>query len=113
MSKASQRETDDRRGEAEDIQEAPTGQVNDDSYTTSGGRGGNTDSVPVVNDNTAVEDPIATDTADSDKQLERDEEEAIDKDNIIKDRLRDNKPKPGALREPSDSELGLAEEEMN
>lgn len=42
----------------------------------------------------------------------RDEIEAIDEDNIIKSRLRDNKPKKGALREPDDRELGLVEDEM-
>ncbi|KAJ8126685.1 hypothetical protein O1611_g6952 [Lasiodiplodia mahajangana] len=109
MSKSSWRDTDDRRGQPEDIQEAPTGQVNDDSYTTTKG---NTESVPVVSDEAAIRDPVRPSAADSDKQLERDDQDAIDKQNVLKDRLRGNKPKPGELREPEDSELGLADEEM-
>ncbi|KAI1347443.1 hypothetical protein F5Y01DRAFT_295124 [Xylaria sp. FL0043] len=108
MSKSSWRETDDRSGEPEDIREAPTGQVNDDSYTT---ENKNTESVPVVSDEAAIEDPVRPEQADTNEQLDRDDREAIDESNILKDRLRGNEPKKGALREPSDEEMGLAEDE--
>ncbi|KAI1300594.1 hypothetical protein F5Y03DRAFT_397071 [Xylaria venustula] len=107
MSKSSWSETDDRRGVPEDIREAPTGQVNDDSYVT---EGRNAQPVPVVGDEASIEDPVRPEKADSDEQLSIDEEEAIDKKNIVKDRLRGNEPKKGAMREPSDAEMGLTEE---
>ncbi|KAI0431895.1 hypothetical protein F5Y09DRAFT_354423 [Xylaria sp. FL1042] len=108
MSKSSWRETDDRRGEPEDIREAPTGQLNDDSYAT---QNKNAESVPVVSDEASIEDPVRPGQADSNAQLDRDEREAINKTNIVESRLRGNEPRKGALREPSDSELGLAEDE--
>ena len=65
------------------------------------------ESVPVVGDNAKVEDPIDATGADSDRQLERDEKEAIDPSNIVKGSR--SKPAPGSLREPSDEDLGLTE----
>ncbi|KAI1199097.1 hypothetical protein F5X97DRAFT_342045 [Nemania serpens] len=109
MSKSSRSETADRRTEPEDIREAPTGQVNDSSYVSAKSDAA---SVPVVSDEAAIEEHFKPGEADSDQQLRRDEIEAIDEDNIIKSRLRDNKPKKGALREPDDRELGLVEDEM-
>jgi hypothetical protein len=44
--------------------EAPPGQVNDPSYKTRG-----TESVPVVDDDAPVEDPMKMGQADSDQQL--------------------------------------------
>lgn len=66
MSKNFRNETDDRRTEPEDIQEAPTGQVNDNSYLSA--KGDNA-SVPVVSDEADIEDPIEAGEADSDQQL--------------------------------------------
>ncbi|PCD25911.1 hypothetical protein AU210_012345 [Fusarium oxysporum f. sp. radicis-cucumerinum] len=47
-------------------------------------------------------------TADTDKQLDQDEEEAIDKSNIIKNRTRHAQPQ-GSYEESSDEKLGLTE----
>ncbi|KAI0970655.1 hypothetical protein F4678DRAFT_462356 [Xylaria arbuscula] len=107
MSKSSWSETDDRHGVPEDIREAPPGQVSDDSYVT---KGRNAEPVPVVGDEASIEDPVRPEKADSDEQLNIDEKEAIDKRNILKDRLRGNEPKKGGMREPSDREMGLTEE---
>lgn len=63
MSKTGHRYTDDKEG-ANLPNEAPTGIVDDASYKTKGN-----ESVPVVDDNAPVEDPINARTADSDKQL--------------------------------------------
>ncbi|KAI1114748.1 hypothetical protein F5Y14DRAFT_450828 [Nemania sp. NC0429] len=100
--------TDGRQIEPEDIREAPTGQFDDDSYVSAKS---DTASVPVVSDKAEVEDPVQPGQADSDQQLQRDEQEAIDKNNILDSRLRGNKPKKGAMREPDDRELGLVEDE--
>jgi hypothetical protein len=67
MSKSSYRETDDRRGEPEDIPEAPTGQVNDDSYVTEGSN--KREPIDVVSDEADIEDPVRPEDADSDQQL--------------------------------------------
>ncbi|KAJ3577144.1 hypothetical protein NPX13_g3418 [Xylaria arbuscula] len=107
MSKYSYSETDERRGQPEDIREAPTGEFNDNSYATER----QAEAVPVVGDEASIEDPIQPEEADSDQQLARDENDAIDKSNIVNDRLRSDKPPKGALREPADEEIGLAEDE--
>ncbi|KAI1373474.1 hypothetical protein F4677DRAFT_216481 [Hypoxylon crocopeplum] len=84
--------------------DAPEGQVSDESYAT----GKDDASIPVVKDDDAVEDPISLKEADSDKQLQRDEGEAIDKNNVLKERTRGEKPR-GSYEEPSDEDLGLIE----
>ncbi|EAA26855.1 hypothetical protein GE21DRAFT_5148 [Neurospora crassa] len=81
--------------------EAPSGQVNDPSYKTKG-----TEAVPVIDDNAPVEDGLLPEEADSDRQLAKDDTEAIDESNIIEEKTRHAKPK-GTYREPSDEELGL------
>ncbi|TDZ41470.1 hypothetical protein CTRI78_v009584 [Colletotrichum trifolii] len=85
--------------------DAPEGQVYDDSYASRSGQ----DSVPVIKDDAQVEDPVDPATADSDKQLERDEKEAIDKSNINKETTRHAKPANGTYQGPSDADLGLTQ----
>ncbi|KAK0738663.1 hypothetical protein B0T18DRAFT_422538 [Schizothecium vesticola] len=106
MSKTAHPYADDKPG-AELPEDAPTGQVNDPSYKTSGD-----ETVPVVDDDAPVEDPVGgLGDADSDKQLERDEKEAIDPGNIIKDKSRIGKPGRtlGRYTEPGDEDFGLIE----
>ncbi|KAI0442159.1 hypothetical protein F4803DRAFT_386839 [Xylaria telfairii] len=106
MSKYSNYQVDDRRGNPGDIPEAPTGEFNDDSYVKRRGDGGPID---VVKDDAKIEDPVPSQGADSDQQLAQDEKEAIDNKNVIGSRLRGNEPKPGAMAEPSDEDMGLIE----
>ncbi|KAK4202094.1 hypothetical protein QBC40DRAFT_252369 [Triangularia verruculosa] len=88
MSKFGRAYTDDKEG-SQIPQEAPDGVVADPSYKTDGNQ-----PVPVIDDNESVENPIKLGSADSDKQLEQDDKEAIDKSNIIKERTR-HATKPG------------------
>lgn len=62
-SQAAPYQQDTKEG-AELPREAPPGQVNDPSYKTSG-----TESVPVIDDDAQVEDPMKAEEADSDRQL--------------------------------------------
>jgi len=99
---------------------APEGIVQDDSYTTD-----DNDVIPVVSDNAEVEEGYKSGQADTDTQLgkhhlaitimdwihdshklsERDEADAINESNIIKERTRHARPQ-GTYKEPSD-EQGL------
>ncbi|CCF35743.1 hypothetical protein CH063_07462 [Colletotrichum higginsianum] len=79
---------------------APTGEVSDNEYVS---RQGDRQPIDVVSDETKVEDPTDPETADSDAQLERDDKEAIDKSNIVKERTRGAQP-AGEYREPGDTE---------
>jgi len=85
-------------------EEAPTGELDDSSYVSKDQK-----VAPVVPDDAPVEDAYDDNTADTDAQLERDEKDAIDKDNIIKDRTRHAKP-VDTYREPGDTE-GLEQAE--
>ncbi|CZT15734.1 uncharacterized protein RCC_01568 [Ramularia collo-cygni] len=67
-------------------------------------RTGQKDIVPVQSDDAGVEDPIDAETADSDAQLERDEEQAIDSSNIIEERTRGAAKSDGTYTEPGDEE---------
>ncbi|KAE9376280.1 hypothetical protein N431DRAFT_367267, partial [Stipitochalara longipes BDJ] len=81
--------------------DAPTGDAQDNDYVS---RPGQKDGpIPVQSDNTAIEDPIDGAMADSDEQLARDDNEAIDESNIIDGRTRGAKPS-GGYREPGDEE---------
>ncbi|KAL0938583.1 uncharacterized protein CTRU02_205193 [Colletotrichum truncatum] len=84
--------------------DAPQGQVYDDSYTTT-----KSEAVPVTKDDADIEDPVDPATADSDKQLDRDEREAIDKSNVVKEKTRHAKPANGTYQEPNDDDLGLTQ----
>ncbi|RDA82819.1 hypothetical protein CP532_6096 [Ophiocordyceps camponoti-leonardi (nom. inval.)] len=66
-------------------------------------RQGDKSEIPVQADDARVEDPIDEDTADTDAQLARDEKDAIDTSNIIKEKTRHAAPK-GGYREPGDEE---------
>ncbi|KAI0204968.1 hypothetical protein F4808DRAFT_412785 [Astrocystis sublimbata] len=90
------------------VNEAPTGSVQDDSYVK---RQGDNAAIDVVKDDADIEDPVSAENADSDQQLDKDDKDAIDSSNIIKSRLRGNEPKEGAMAEPSDEEMGLGEDE--
>ncbi|TQN64690.1 hypothetical protein CSHISOI_10739 [Colletotrichum shisoi] len=79
---------------------APTGEVSENEYVS---RQGDRQPFDVVSDETKVEDPTDPETADSDAQLERDDKEAIDKRNIVKERTRGAQP-AGEYREPGDTE---------
>ncbi|KAK3302719.1 uncharacterized protein B0T15DRAFT_543735 [Chaetomium strumarium] len=103
MSKAAPYQQDDKLG-AELDKNAPEGQVYDPSYKT-----GKNEPVPVIDDEAQVEDPMKPGKADSDKQLEQDEREAIDKGNIMKDRMRHATKPKGTYAEPSDEQMGLME----
>lgn len=85
-------------------EEAPSGEIHDSSYVSKGQK-----VAPVVSDDTPVEEAYDDATADTDAQLERDEKDAIDKDNIIEDRTRHAKP-AATYREPGDTE-GLEQAE--
>lgn len=63
MTESAPYQRDDKIG-ADLAREAPPGQVNDPSYKTSG-----TASVPVVDDDAQIDDPMQPGNADSDKQL--------------------------------------------
>ncbi|KAK4114411.1 hypothetical protein N656DRAFT_777614 [Canariomyces notabilis] len=102
MSKVAHAYTDDKPSDPLPA-DAPEGQVDDPSYKT-----GKNEAVPVIDDNEPVEDPMRPGQADSDKQLEQDEREAIDKSNIIGERTR-KKPPKGTFAEPTDEDMGLVE----
>ncbi|KAI0829164.1 hypothetical protein F5Y06DRAFT_308294 [Hypoxylon sp. FL0890] len=105
MSKSAYHQADDKPS-AELPQDAPEGQVSDESYAAEARK--DNASIPVLKDDDDVEDPIDPNQADSDKQLERDEAEAIDKKNVLKERTRGEQPR-GAYNEPTDEDLGLTE----
>ena len=60
--------------------------------------------IPVQKDGASIDDPIDPATADTDEQLARDEQEALDKDNVISSRTRGATKKAGAYTEPGDEE---------
>ncbi|KAI1138123.1 hypothetical protein F5Y05DRAFT_385237 [Hypoxylon sp. FL0543] len=82
--------------------EAPSGNVADNSYVSRSGH--KNEQIPVQSDGDLVEDPINEGKADSDEQLERDDRDAIDKSNIIDERTRGAQPRQGTYRQPGDDE---------
>ncbi|KAI9811299.1 MAG: hypothetical protein M1832_000913 [Thelocarpon impressellum] len=80
--------------------DVPAGDSKEDGYVS---RTGQKTHVPVQSDEEPVEDPIDPATADTDEQLNRDDNEAIDESNIIGDRTRGAGPR-GGYREPGDDE---------
>ncbi|KAF8857837.1 hypothetical protein BDZ45DRAFT_674447 [Acephala macrosclerotiorum] len=81
--------------------DAPAGDAQDNDYISRTGQ--KQGPIPVQSDNDAVEDPIDGATADSDEQLARDDNEAIDESNIVGGRTRGAKPS-GGYAEPGDEE---------
>ncbi|EPS28035.1 hypothetical protein POX_e07006 [Penicillium oxalicum] len=75
--------------------------VQDNDYVTKN------EEIPVQDDLKEVEDPIDENVADSDEQLAKDESEAIDTSNIIKERTRHAKPQTenGYNEGPSEEDL--------
>ncbi|KAL2433553.1 hypothetical protein ABEF95_005705 [Exophiala dermatitidis] len=73
----------------------------DNDYKSRTGQKGQ---IPVQSDDAPVEDPMDANVADSDEQLVRDDNEAIDESNIIDDRTRGATKKAGTYREPGDEE---------
>ncbi|KAI0473712.1 hypothetical protein GGR56DRAFT_676189 [Xylariaceae sp. FL0804] len=82
--------------------EAPSGEVADNSYVSRPGHKG--EEVPVVSDQERIEDPVDEAKADTDAQLDRDDADAIDESNIISGRTRGAAPRTGGYREPGDEE---------
>ncbi|KAF2761029.1 hypothetical protein EJ05DRAFT_250645 [Pseudovirgaria hyperparasitica] len=80
--------------------EIPTGNFQDNDYKSRPGQS----EIPVTSDDAPIEDPIDAATADSDEQLERDDRDAINKENIIGDRTRGATKKSGTYTEPGDEE---------
>ncbi|KAH9844911.1 hypothetical protein Tdes44962_MAKER07021 [Teratosphaeria destructans] len=79
----------------------PQGDAVDNDYTS---RPGQKQHIPVQTDEAPIDDPIDPATADSDQQLERDENEAIDTSNIVEGRTRGATKQQSAYREPGDDE---------
>ncbi|EDU51225.1 hypothetical protein PtrSN002B_005708 [Pyrenophora tritici-repentis] len=83
----------------------PSGDVVDNDYTSRTGQS----QIPVQKDEAPVESTEYDNGGDSDKQLERDEKDAIDSSNIIEERTRGATKTSGTYREPGDEEgLGAA-----
>ncbi|EKG20262.1 hypothetical protein MPH_02379 [Macrophomina phaseolina MS6] len=76
-------------------QDIPAGDVGDNDYASRSDQY----QVPVQKDEAPVEDPIDANTADT-----RDDNEAIDKGNIVSDRTRGAAKKAGTYVEPGDEE---------
>ncbi|KAM0346390.1 hypothetical protein ACHAPU_005454 [Fusarium lateritium] len=83
------------------LQDAPSGDYQEDSYVSRPGQ--KEQPIPVQSDSDRVEDPIDAEQADTDAQLERDDKDAIDESNIIEERTR-GAAQPGAYTEPGDEE---------
>ncbi|KAH7077846.1 hypothetical protein BKA63DRAFT_272994 [Paraphoma chrysanthemicola] len=80
--------------------DAPTGDVVDDDYKSRTGQS----EIPVQSDGAAVESTEYDNGGDSDAQLAKDENEAIDESNILDERTRGATKKAGTYTEPSDEE---------
>jgi len=80
----------------------PAGQVPaDNDYASRTGQS----EIPVVKDETAINDPIDRATADSDATLQADEKDAMDQSNIIQERTRGAAKSSGTYTEPGDEEV--------
>jgi len=79
---------------------APTGDVVDNDYKSRPGQS----EIKVVGDDAGIESTEYDNGGDSDKQLERDERDAINEDNILDERTRGATKKAGTYTEPSDEE---------
>ncbi|KAM0238888.1 hypothetical protein ACHAP5_008523 [Fusarium lateritium] len=84
------------------VQDAPTGDYQEDSYVSRPGQ--KEQPVPVQSDSDRVDDPIDPEQADTDAQLERDDKDAIDESNIIEERTRGATQPDGTYTEPGDEE---------
>ncbi|RYP08403.1 hypothetical protein DL765_008802 [Monosporascus sp. GIB2] len=107
MSKIAYHQSDDKPPSTTGVREdeVPEGQVQGDSYAMGADKKG--EPVPVISDDAKVEDPVDAKDADSNRQLESDEKEAIDESSIVEGNR--EKPPAGSLKEPSDEDFGLVE----
>ncbi|KAF2033628.1 hypothetical protein EK21DRAFT_58318 [Setomelanomma holmii] len=80
--------------------DAPTGDVVDDDYKSRTGQS----AIPVQGDGAAIESTEYDNGGDSDEQLAKDDNEAIDESNILDERTRGATKKAGTYTEPSDEE---------
>ncbi|KAJ9620575.1 hypothetical protein H2203_007781 [Taxawa tesnikishii (nom. ined.)] len=78
----------------------PPGDKGDNDYVSRTGQ----HQVPVQKDEAPVNDPIDPNTADSDRTLQADEAETMDKSNIIEERTRGATKPAGTYQEPGDEE---------
>ncbi|KAL5120672.1 hypothetical protein ACEQ8H_001421 [Pleosporales sp. CAS-2024a] len=76
----------------------PTGDVVDNDYKSRTGQS----EIPVQSDDAAIEATEYDNGGDSDRQLEKDEADAIDKSNILNERTRGATKKAGTYTEPGD-----------
>ncbi|KAH3980799.1 hypothetical protein HBH70_064200 [Parastagonospora nodorum] len=76
----------------------PSGTVADDDYKSRTGQS----EIPVQSDSAAIEATEYDNGGDSEQQLEKDENEAIDKTNILDERTRGATKKAGTYTEPGD-----------
>ncbi|KAF2189530.1 hypothetical protein K469DRAFT_736853 [Zopfia rhizophila CBS 207.26] len=100
---ANERKYDDKYEAQNDATggDVPSGVPKDDSYVTRGSQR----QVQVQRDDAPVEDPIGDPKiANSDRTLERDDREAIDRSNVLEGRTRGATKKPGTYVEPGDEE---------
>ncbi|KAL1591898.1 hypothetical protein SLS60_011490 [Paraconiothyrium brasiliense] len=81
-------------------EQIPAGDARDNDYASRTGQS----HIPVQRDEAAVEDPYNSPDADSDQQLERDEQDAIDSSNIVDSRTRGAAKQAGTYTEPGDDE---------
>ncbi|KAJ5595407.1 uncharacterized protein N7459_001615 [Penicillium hispanicum] len=92
MSNAEERQAEDLY-ERDNDQSPVTGSFRDSSYANET-RSDLRNTVPVQSDNQSVDDPVQPPFSNSDQQLEQDENEALDRSNILRgDRLRHTKPR--------------------
>ncbi|KAF2653285.1 hypothetical protein K491DRAFT_603246 [Lophiostoma macrostomum CBS 122681] len=92
--------TDAQYEQKNDFAEGPAGDAVDNDYASRTGQS----FIPVQKDEAPVEDPIDPATADTDEQLARDDNEAIDTSNILDSRTRGATKKAGTYAEPGDEE---------
>ncbi|CAI6079358.1 unnamed protein product [Clonostachys chloroleuca] len=101
MSKNAWAYTDEKDDRVPEVPEAPEGQVQDDSYVTK-----TNEPIPVTGDNANIADPMKPKNADSDKQLEADDREAIDKSNMLESETRGAKLRE-SYKEPTDDKTWI------
>ncbi|KEF61396.1 uncharacterized protein A1O9_02962 [Exophiala aquamarina CBS 119918] len=91
---------DDYQPGTEGVEASHTADTTQNDYKSRTGQS----HIPVVGDDSKIEDPIEANTADSDEQLARDDQDAIDQNNILGERTRGATAKQGTYREPGDEE---------
>ncbi|CAI6340358.1 unnamed protein product [Periconia digitata] len=85
---------------ADQQNDIPAGIAHDNDYVSRTGQ----NEIPVQKDEAPVSDPYSVESADSDEQLQRDENDAIDRSNIVEGRTRGATKEAGTYVEPGDEE---------